>query len=114
MEAELAALDRYFERRFKEVEEKTELARREVDRRMEGMNELRAQIEQERGQYMTRELYDQRHEALVGRVGRLDNRLATLEGGTQIRAATVGWLIAGLGLILTVVIVVVNVLTGNI
>jgi hypothetical protein len=49
-----------------------EVARTEINRRLEGMNELRDQIQSERGRYVTRELLDQRLAALERRVGRVE------------------------------------------
>lgn len=40
------------------------VAKAVVDTRLEGMNLLREQINQERGRYVEREMYDQRHEEL--------------------------------------------------
>jgi hypothetical protein len=45
----------------------------------EKANELRAQIESERGSYMTQEVYSERHEDLVRRIGAIEKTLA--EGG---------------------------------
>jgi uncharacterized protein with PIN domain len=52
-------------RREHEAREKAEHA---VNARLEGMNELRSQISQERGLYLSKEQYDDRHEALQQRV----------------------------------------------
>lgn len=58
-------LDRRFEDRWKSHEREHQLildavgkAERAVDVRLEGMNELRSQIERERGNYITRAMYD--------------------------------------------------------
>lgn len=48
-----------------EAREKAENA---VNARLEGMNELRAQINNERGLFLLRDQYNERHEALVQRV----------------------------------------------
>ena len=43
-------------------------AKTEIDRRLEGMNELRAQIQTERGSYVTRDMFGQQHDSLRGEV----------------------------------------------
>ena len=53
-----------------------ELARREVDRRLEEMNKFRDQIERERGEFMRRDMYDEQHGAMRSET---DTRLKTLE-----------------------------------
>lgn len=92
----------------------TSVAKTEVDRRLDEMNELRRQIEKERGRYLEVDRYDERHEDIQNLVNSLDRRLSTIEGGSQIKATTIGWGIAAMGVALTVIVVVVNVLTGNI
>jgi hypothetical protein len=52
------------------------LAKAEIDRRLEGMNELRAQITDERGRYVLRDMYDEQHAQLRDNV---DARLKALE-----------------------------------
>lgn len=48
------------------------VAKGEIDRRLEGMNELREQITSERGTYVTREVLDQKLSAIEGRVARVE------------------------------------------
>lgn len=48
-----------------------------VNARLEGMNELRAQITEERGLYLLRDQYNERHEALIQRVTMEVERLNT-------------------------------------
>lgn len=44
--------------------EALKVARGEVDRRLDDMNDLRRQIEAERGKYLLRDLYDKEHDAM--------------------------------------------------
>ncbi len=59
------------------------LARREIDRRLEEMNQFRAQIVQERGMFVSREFYDEQHRRLNGAIEAakeaVDVRLKMLE-----------------------------------
>ncbi len=52
------------------------LAGDDINRRLDGMNELRAQITSERGLYLSRELFDREHSALRDSI---DARLKILE-----------------------------------
>jgi len=55
-------------------------ARDEVNRRLEEMNELRAQITTERGEFLLRKEYEGKHEALLERIGAQERARANLEG----------------------------------
>lgn len=60
-----------------EAEDKAlDIASKEIDRRLEGMNQIREQINNERGMYVTREVYDEQHNALRDM---MDTRLKVLE-----------------------------------
>ena len=54
-----------------------QLAREDIERRLEGMNELRAQINGERGLYVTRDMLEGKLEGLDGKV---DGMSATIRG----------------------------------
>ncbi len=65
-----------------------QIAAKDIDRRLEAMNELRRQIEEERGVYLTRDLYDREHGTLSGRVrdlelNRGEDKLTPFIGGLR-------------------------------
>jgi hypothetical protein len=60
------------EERFQANNEALGIARGEIDRRLEGMNELRMQIDRERGMYITHEKYEAKHEILTNSVRSLE------------------------------------------
>lgn len=68
--------------------EARQIASIEINRRLDDMNELRRQIEQERGRYLQRDLYDKEHTALRETMfskldaqrDTMDARLKSLEG----------------------------------
>ena len=57
------------------------IAREEVNRRLDDMNELREQINRERGAYLRDDEYERRHEALSGEVAS-----STREAASALRA----------------------------
>jgi hypothetical protein len=75
--------------------------------RLEGMNEFRAQLEQERASMMTRDTFDAKHEALEATVSKLIDgtnlRVSTLETGYANLSgritATTALLVVGLGVL---------------
>ena len=64
-----------------------QLASRDINRRLDDMNELRRQIESERGKYLPREMYDREHDEMRNTVNvrfdsarvEVDSRLKILE-----------------------------------
>lgn len=91
------------------LREAIEKAEQGVNLRLEGMNELRAQINAERGSYLTTSTYDAKHEALTQKLDQaertLAGRIATLE---QQSANTSGRFWA-LGVGLTLMVIAINV-----
>lgn len=112
----------YFEARLTALEQSIEVAKQANDRRLDDMNKLREQINEERGHYVSRDLYDQRHEELIKRLnaheGEADKRFAAIEsrvssaeGAYRVKASTIGWLIAGMGVLITILVVIGNLLS---
>jgi hypothetical protein len=74
-------------------------ARTNIDQRLRGMNEIREQINKERGQYVDRDVFD-------AKLGIFDERFNKLEKSvTQIQSANATWLIA-IGVFFTLVQIV--------
>lgn len=91
-----------------------EKTRLETTARIEAqISEVRDRQLQETNTYVREIPYTARHEELQGRIGELASRLSTIEGGNVYKTGTIGWLFAGLGLVITVVVIVVNVLTSG-
>ena len=103
-------LKEHIDRILGEQEKAREIAKGEVDRRLDQMNELRDQIDAERGRYLSVERYEDRHRELERTISAHESRLSNLEGGNQIKASTVTWVLAVLGLFVTVVVIGVNAL----
>lgn len=70
-------------RTAREGDEKAlEIASKEIDRRLEGMNQIREQMNSERGMYITREQYD------VNRIAR-DTQLSIIRDAAQTQLNTI-------------------------
>jgi hypothetical protein len=87
LEARIQALKEEMAQRFeshhREHEKEFEavsLARREMERRLDGMNELRRQIDSERGQYIGREQYEASHNQMRDRIQNLETIIANFQG----------------------------------
>lgn len=79
------------------------LAREEVNRRLEGMNELRAQITSERGVYIARAEYEAKHEALairsdlnLARIVAIETQNAALASRLAVYATIAGFVMSAI------------------
>jgi len=67
------------ELRFKAIDDSTELARENLNMKLESMNELRRQMDQMTGTYITRIELESKLLAIVTTIGALETRLQTME-----------------------------------
>jgi len=81
-----------------------EIASKEIDRRLEGMNELRQQISTERGQYVLRSYYDEAHAQLRDtvdtRIKLLENFASNVQGRIWAIGAAVSAIVVAINLLL--------------
>ncbi len=70
-------------------EEARRLATVDVDRRLQGMNEFRAENLEDRGKYVTREVLDGKLEALDTRLKLIENARSNLEGRLWVFGAVI-------------------------
>lgn len=71
----IESLKEYVDRRFVDRDIAVVVAASNVDRRLTEMNELRRQIESERGLFLTVDSYEQQHSALEDHVQALDDKV---------------------------------------
>jgi hypothetical protein len=80
------------------------LARREIDRRLDEMNQFREQIAHERGEFMRRDMYDEQHNALRSemdaRLKLLETNRSNMEGRMWAMGAGISVIAVGLNLLL--------------
>ena len=69
-------LREHMDQRFTDLERRIDLTSQGLERRLEGMNELRAQIDKERGQYLSRTEFEAKYEALADRVRSVEQSVA--------------------------------------
>ncbi len=80
------------------------LARQDVDRRLEEMNQFREQIARERGEFLRRDMYDEQHNAIRNemdaRLKILEQGKSNLEGRMWMMGAGISAIAVGLNLLL--------------
>ena len=62
------------------LKEARDLARQELDRRLEGMNEFREQLRSQANTFLTREIADTRYMVMEQRIRVLESKRSNLEG----------------------------------
>jgi hypothetical protein len=67
-----------------------DLARQDINRRLEGMNELRQQITSERGNFISRAEYEAKHEQVTERLQIIETNQASLLSRLTVVAALAG------------------------
>lgn len=98
LEQEVRHLKEMVDLRFTSSKEAIEQARERVNERLEGMNELRNQITNERGTYLTRERFDTEHGTLLARTAAIELQMSKWSGSI--------WMLGGA---VSAVVILVNV-----
>ena len=105
----------YYNRRFKDlkeifnvkissIEKAIELAHEEMERRLQGMNEFREQLNNQAHEFITRKEMD----IIKAKISELKEFKATLEGKADHRAVSIAYIISFLGIIIGVIAVVIS------
>lgn len=87
------------EERYKAQHEALAIARDEMNRRLENMNEFRAQILQERGEFVRKDWFEKVHQDSLNDINEQKNWQSNMNGRL--------WM---LGAILTIAVVIINIL----
>jgi hypothetical protein len=92
-DAALEAYSRAEDRRHDDGDAKIKKANEVLDYRLEEMNNFRSQINQERAEYLRREIYEREHTALSDRVKMLEIVRGEQAGKTAAYASMVGFVV---------------------
>jgi len=96
IDREIGHLKEKVELRVMAQEQAVELAMVRLNERLAEMNELRAQVTEERGVYLTRERFDHEHATLSDRVSAIELLLSNYQGRMAIVFALGGLLIVAI------------------
>jgi hypothetical protein len=86
--------------RHDNADDKVAKATKDLERRLEEMNQFRAQINQERQEYLPREMYEREHNNLGERVKNLEIDRGQQSGKTAAYASMVGFVVIGIQVLL--------------
>jgi len=81
--------DEWVDLRFEELEKRSEAARREMERRLETMNEFREQLNKQAATFITRDIYESRHQTLCDHIHNLERLQAAAEARGKVYSVVV-------------------------
>lgn len=90
-------LREYLEAKLDAIQSQITTTASDLERRLESMNEFRAQIQSERAEYVRRETVDLLVRQLSDRMAAVDRRLSFVTGGALVVAACISLLLWVLG-----------------
>lgn len=105
LELHIAAIQQQLDRRIVDANHATDLARQQMDKRLEGMNEFRQQLSEQANRLITREEVQAKQDAYIPAINENQRRLSLLET-TQANMQGRMWAI-GVGF--TIITVVINI-----
>lgn len=85
-------------------------AQEALEKRLEKLNELRAEVSTDRSQFLTRDTYATAHDGLVAQVADLQKRVTLAEGRVSGTTSTTGLLLAVSGVIATIIMAAIAIL----
>lgn len=91
---EVASLKELIFSKLSDHEKALEIARKNMEKRLDGMNEFRDALKDQAVTFMTREYYEARHKDLIDQVNDLRISKAVLESKASIIHVYVSWAIA--------------------
>lgn len=96
IEAQLDALERRLTLRADLEQLAVKKAEEAMLIRLDGMNEIRAAMRDQTGQFVTRDTYETKHDTMVARVHLLETRVANLDGRAAIFSAIIALVVSAL------------------
>jgi hypothetical protein len=91
---------RIIDQRFAEQDRALQLSRDELERRLEGLNQLRQDVVKDRSEYVTRDVYELNHKVLESRINSVEDAIAQMETRTATIIALMGFVIIAINLLL--------------
>ena len=96
-------LKEHFETRLAAVEKATEVAAKQMEKRLDSMNEFREQLRCQASLFMTKENYDARHQLLQNQVDDLMLSRAELKGKASMSSVYMAYAIAIISIGLSII-----------
>jgi hypothetical protein len=106
-EQQLNALEKQVCTQIVSLKEATSIAKNEMDKRLEGMNEFRNQLKDQSNTYFTKGEHEQFAKRIEEDIRSLRESRASLEGKASQNAVNVSYIIAVMALIISVVLKIV-------
>ena len=94
------SLREHIESRLSSLEKATEVAKREMDRRLDGMNEFREQLRKQEGTFITKEFFDSKHDSIQIQVDELRLARAAVDAKASQTSVYIAYALAVISLLL--------------
>lgn len=105
------SLKEYVESRIESLEKATTLARAELERRLEGMNEFRSQLENQTRTFVSKDESSLRYEQTCNRLRDLESFRDKMEGKADQRSVTNALIVAFSGIAISVASLVIAIIS---
>ena len=105
------SLREHLESRIQALEKATEVAARGMERRLEGMNEFRSQLEKQTRTFVDKEAYQHRHDMVCDRIKELESFKDKLDGKASASALQLTTILAVAALVIAVFGLLIELLT---
>jgi hypothetical protein len=92
--------------KFNAIRDALTLAREILEKRLEGMNEFRAQLKDQNATFITREYYDARHKTLQKQVDDLRISKATFDGKASQSSVNIAYFISSVSIIMGIISII--------
>ena len=94
--AEVISIKEYFEMRLAELEKARAEAQKALDHRLDGMNEIRDSLRDQRVTFMTRDEYNAKHEQIVQQIRTLELSKAQVDAKASMTSVYISYFFSAL------------------
>ena len=95
--------ERLNEARFQSVERAVDVASKQMEKRLEGMNEFRDSLKDQTSRFFTREEFHGAHNPIIKDIEELKLSRAALEGKASQKSVNVAYAISAIGIVISIV-----------
>ena len=102
----LAEQEKRYMQMFKTAEEAVVLAKHDIEKKLDSMNEIRRQLNDQAATFLTKENFESKHDSIVKQIDDLRLSKATLEGKASQQSVNMTLFIAVIGLLIGLVSII--------
>lgn len=104
----IESLKEYFERRLVDLDKAVTKAEAAHEKRLEGMNEFRNQLNDQQKTFISRDYYDAQHRSLEEKITAVDRKASKIENIKEGGAVVWAYVVSGVSLFLALLSMAIN------